>query len=253
MATPYFRQVPNFDYVTRGTDNKRISEYTQVKNLFRKGALRPDIADNLLFFTKYSIIGDERPDNVAFKFYEDESLDWVVLLSNNIINIQSEWPLPQKIFEEVMLEKYKTYDNFYNGTHHYETKEIRDSLGKIIIPSGIRISKTWQNGGGFIEVVGLGVYNYEYFDSGTSSIVTLSGNIIKPASGKELDSDLLTVVTNYDYETKLEDEKRNIFVLKSRYLNVVFNDIENIMTYKKGSEQFVSRTLKRGDNIRLYQ
>lgn len=65
MATPYFRQVPNFDYVTRGTDSKRISEYTQVKNLFRRGALRPDIADNLLFFTKYSIIGDERPDNLS--------------------------------------------------------------------------------------------------------------------------------------------------------------------------------------------
>jgi len=248
MATPYFRQVPNFDYVTRGTDNKRISEYTQVKNLFRKGALRPDIADNLLFFTKYSIIGDERPDNVAFKFYEDESLDWVVLLSNNIINIQSEWPLPQKIFEEVMLEKYKTYDNFYNGVHHYETKEIRDSLGRIILPSGIIISNTWQEGGGFLNLFGVideslpaSNYKYEYFDSGTSTIESKNK------------TEILTEITNYDYETKLEDEKRNIFVLKSRYLNVVFNDIENIMTYKKGSEQFVSRTLKRGDNIRLYQ
>jgi len=243
MATPYFRQVPNFDYVTRETDSKRISEYTQVKNLFRRGALRPDIADNLLFFTKYSIIGDERPDNVAFKFYEDESLDWVVLLSNNIVNVQSEWPLPQRIFDKVMLEKYGTYENFYNGIHHYETKEVRNSFGQLILKSGISISNVWETGGGFVKDTSTTPtsYYYEYYDPGTSS------------TERVFQDKLLTPITFYDYENQLENEKRNIFVLKQRYLNVVFNDIENIMTYKKGSEQFVSRTLKRGDNIRLYE
>ena len=63
---------------------------------------------------------------------------------------------------------------------------------------------------------------------------------------------ILNPITNYEYESQIEDDKRNIFILKPQYLNVMFNDLEEIMTYKKGSTQYVSRTLKKGDNIRLY-
>ena len=238
MANPYFRQVPNFDYVTRSSDINNISDYTEVKNLFRRGKLRQDIADSLLYFTKYEIIGDERPDNVAFKFYNDETLDWVVLVSNNILNIQSEWPLTQNVFDKIMLDKYKSYDNFYNGIHHYETKEVRNSLGKIVLKSGITIPNDWETGGGFVN--DNGTLYFEFFDPGTSSVERVYTD------------NLLTPITYYQYELELENKKRNIFVLKPRYLTVVFNDMDNIMTYKKGSEQFVSQTLKRGDNIRLY-
>ena len=106
MAKPYFRQVPNFEYVNRNPDKTDISNYIQVKNLFKRGKLREDIFGNLAFFTKYKIIGDERPDNVAYKIYGDESLDWVILLSNNITNVQTEWPLSQNSFDSILLEKY---------------------------------------------------------------------------------------------------------------------------------------------------
>ena len=82
----YFRQLPDFDYVSRLPDAK-ISDYIRVKNLFKKGALREDIFQNVSFFTKYKITGDKRPDNVAFDFYEDSRLDWLVLTCNNIINV----------------------------------------------------------------------------------------------------------------------------------------------------------------------
>ena len=59
-------------------------------------------------------------------------------------------------------------------------------------------------------------------------------------------------VTNYEYEEQLEDSKRNIYLLKPRYLNVVIDDLEDIMTYENGSSQFKTGTIKKGDNIRLY-
>ena len=59
-------------------------------------------------------------------------------------------------------------------------------------------------------------------------------------------------ITNYAFEEKLNDEKRNIFVLKPIYLNIIFDDIDQIMRNKKGSTQFISETLVRGDDIRLY-
>ena len=84
----YFRHVPNLEYVNR-LPNAKISDYITVKNLFKKNEIRPDIFNDATVFTEYQIKGDDRPDNVAFEVYEDSTLDWVVLLSNNIINIQT--------------------------------------------------------------------------------------------------------------------------------------------------------------------
>jgi len=217
----YFRQVPNFDYVSRLPDAK-ISDYISVKNLFKKGKLRDDIFQDLSFFEKYKIIGDERPDNVAFKVYDDPTLDWVVLLSNNIVNIQSEWPLTQSSFDTHLLSKYGDYDTLYSGIHHYETTQVLNSQGVTIVAAGLEVSSPYS------------VNYYDYF------------------VGYQVDSgDIAVPVTNYEYENKLEDDKRNIYVLKPFYLNIVMNDMGDIMPYKKGSSQYVSEDLKRGDNIRL--
>ena len=218
----YFQRVPDFNYVSRLPDSK-IGDYIRVKNLFKKGKLREDIFQNLAFFEKYKIVGDDRPDNVAFEIYDDSSLDWLVLLSNNILNIQSEWPLPQTDFDRFVLDKYGDYDTLYNGIHHYETTEVKNTQGVTIIPAGLQVDSS---------------YSVSYYDFFTDLQVT-TGNLAIP-------------VTNYEYEEKVENDKRNIFILKPRYLNIVFDDMEEIMQYKKGSSQFVSESLKNGDNIKLY-
>ena len=218
----YFQRVPDFNYVSRLPDSK-IGDYIRVKNLFKKGKLREDIFQNLAFFEKYKIVGDDRPDNVAFEIYNDSSLDWVVLLSNNVLNVQSEWPLPQTDFDRFVLDKYGDYDTLYNGIHHYETTEVKNTQGVTIIPAGLQVDSS---------------YSVSYYDFFTDLQVT-TGNLAIP-------------VTNYEYEEKVENDKRNIFILKPRYLNIVFDDMEEIMQYKKGSSQFVSESLKNGDNIKLY-
>jgi hypothetical protein len=88
--------------------------------------------------------------------------------------------------------------------------------------------------------VGTGnAYYYEYYDDNSYHTI--------PAAN------MTQAVTNYQYEIDKEDAKRNIFILKPDYLNVVFNDMDDFMPYKKGAAQYVSDTLKKGENIRLYQ
>ena len=217
----YFSQVPNFEYVSR-LPNAKIGDYIQVKNLFKKGKLRDDIFQNLAFFTKYQIVGDDRPDNIAFEVYNDSSLDWLVLICNNIINIQTEWPMTQQAFDDYVLDKYGSYDAL-NNIHHYETIELKNSQGVVMVPAGLQVPSNYT------------ISFYDYFVDRQVN----SGNITVP-------------VTNYEYEEKLENNKRNIFLLKPRYLNVVLDDMDDIMAYRKGSTQYVSETLKRADNIKLY-
>jgi hypothetical protein len=254
MTLPYFRQIPNLDYIDRTKESSSLSQFTQVKNLFKRGKIRDDIFGNLVYFEKYEIIGDERPDNVAYKYYGDSTLDWVVLLSNNILNIQSEWPLPQNIFDNVMLEKYGSYEALYsvgevNGVfyppHHCETVEIKNSNGMVVLPKGIQVPYTEDI---FASEDGLSVitravpdFNFTYFDP------ILQQEIIVP------NIDVATIITNYDYEIGIEDAKRSIFLLKREYLSLLISDLEDVMPYKKGAAQYVSSTLKRVDNIKLYE
>ena len=110
----YFKQVPDFDYVSRLPDSG-ISDYIKVKNLFKKGYLREDIFQDTTIFTKYEIKGNDRPDNVAFDFYKNSSLDWLVLQCNNILNIQSEWPMQQQDFDRYLLDKYSNFPSPYTS------------------------------------------------------------------------------------------------------------------------------------------
>ena len=217
----YFKKIPDFEYVSRLPDAK-ISDYIRVKNLFKKGYLKEDIFQDLTLFTKYKVQGNERPDNVAYKIYNDPSLDWIVLLSNNIINIQTEWPMQQYELDRYLLDKYESYEKL-NEIHHYETIEIKNSTGVIMVEEGLTVDSD---------------FSITYYDWMISSLETKSG-ITNP-------------VTNYEYEMKKEDEKRNIFLLKSEYVHVVKDDLTSIMRYKKGSTQYVSGTLKKAENIRLY-
>ena len=220
----YFKQVPDFDYVSRLPDAK-ISDYITVKNLFKRGKLADDIFQDLTVFTKYEIRGDDRPDNIADKVYDDPDLDWVVLLSNNIINIQSEWPMPQRDFDRYLLDKYETYEKL-NDVHHYETLECKNLTGAVVVPKGLWVESD---------------YSVTYYDWYAGVEITKSS------------SDIVVSVTNYEYEDNLENEKRNIYLLKPIYLNIIKDDLKEMMQYKKGSTQYLDKTLKIAENIRLYQ
>lgn len=216
----YFSQLPDFEYVSRLPD-ARISDYIPVKNLFKKGKLREDIIEQTAVFTKYKIKGDDRPDNVAQELYGDPNLDWVILASNNILNVYNEWPMTQVNFENYLLDKYGTYADI-NAIRYYETTEVKNKAGAVITPAGLQVDSD---------------FSVTYYDA-----VEEGYNTKYP----------VTSVTNYDYEQKLQDDKRNIFTLKPRYLNIAKDDLKEMMEYKKGSTQYKSKTLKTADNIRLF-
>ena len=222
MAKPYFRYLPNLEYVNRLKENKNISAYINVKNLFKRGKIREDIFENVTFFTKYKVIGDERPDEISLKFYDSQYYDWVVLLSNNIINFENEWPMEQQSFLNYLYSKYRTDANIHS-THHYESKEVRDATGKIIVPKGLHVPSD---------------YSLTYYDSGLGTEKTVNN--------------IATAVTNYEYEIKIDNDKRNIYLLNPRYLSIIENDIDGQLLYKRGSTQYVSPYNARAENIRLY-
>ena len=209
----YFRELPNLNYQSTSSDRSSSEDYVVVKNIFRRAKLRDDLKYIFTSLVDYYIRDGIRPDQVADAIYGDPELDWVVLTSANIINVRDEWPLDSYEIYNYSLNK---YGNDLNQIRHYETTEVKDSSGRLILPKG--------------KVVDSGFT----IPDPSSSTATLN-----PVGG----------VTNYEYETKLNDEKRSIYIISPDYLQVFLNDMKDIMRYKDSS-QFVNINLIQTENTR---
>jgi len=218
----YFRKLPNLNYPSLLKTRESNTDFVQTKNLFRRVKVREDLFANFMQFDKYKIVGDERPDNVAQKVYDNDDLDWVILLSNNIVDLNNEWPLTQFQLNEFLNDKYTPQELV--SIHHYETLELRDNKNQLILPAGIVVDED---------------FNLEY----------LSGGQVK-STNSLVDGRPVKAVTFYDYENDLNDKKRNINVLKPELLGIFIRDFERIMKYDKSS-QYVNRRLKRTENPRI--
>jgi hypothetical protein len=133
---PYFRELPNLKYASVFNERTGIDEYTLVKNIFRRPKVREDIKNIITGFTYYQIKDNERPDQIAEKYYKDSGLDWVILLTNNITNINEQWPLDNDSLYKYLLDKYGSEEVLYD-VHHYETIEYKDEFGRVLIEGGL--------------------------------------------------------------------------------------------------------------------
>lgn len=216
----YFQHVPDFDYVSRLPNSKLINDYVRTKNLFKRVKLSDEIFGELTYFNKYIIKNQERPDSVAFNVYKDPNLDWLVMLSNNIINLQTEWPMDQVSYTNYLLNKYGSYENMY-GVHHYETIEVLDTNKNVILPKGLEVPQD---------------FSITYYDNGVERVA----------------ANVTGEVSNLVYEDEIQEEKTKIYLLRPEYVSLILNEIGQLMPYKEGSTQYVGSSLVKGDNIRLY-
>ena len=212
----YFRQIPNLDYPSLRNDRNSAYDYQVVKNIFKRAVIRDDIFNEITAFTKYSVVGDERPDQVAYQFYNDSGLDWVILATNNIIHVRDEWPMGNQDFLTYLNGKYTEAE--LANIHHYETKIIRDSSGTLIQPEGKRVPAG---------------YTVNFLDNGT----------LRSESS-------LTSFSFLEHETDLNDAKRNINILRPEFLGLFLENFADIMEYKS-SKQFVTSKLKKTENPSL--
>lgn len=224
----YFRELPDLDYQSFLSDSISSQSYLRVKNLFRRNKLRDDLKNVFTIFNKYEIPDGSRPDLVAEEFYGDAELDWVVLLTAGIVNVRDEWPL-----SNYNLFKYaqNLHGSSLNEVHHYETLEIRDSEGKLILPAKKVVPADFK------------IHYYDQNQYYTNDTTVLGQNVVKI-------SNPVVGVNNFEYETKKNIEKSSIYLLKPSYLQQFLNDMRQIMIYDRSS-QYIDESLIRTENTRI--
>ena len=231
----YFRELPDILYQSNLLHKVSSQEYVRIKNIFRRVKIQDWIQENTNFFNRYTIRDGERPDTMAERLYGSPDRDWIVILTAGITNIKNDWPLSNYDLYRYVENKYGTT---LNDIHHYETIEVRDSRGRLILPAGQKVAQNFT-------------IPTPYDASATNYYVGIrpqSSNIDYRSVNSNINP--VTGVSNYEYETQLNESKRQIEVMKPIYLQQFLNDMRELMNYKESS-QTVNSKLLTTENTRL--
>jgi hypothetical protein len=204
----YFRELPNLLYPSFLPEKISSLDFIEVKNIFRRIKVRDDLFNNFTAFNKYEIPEGARPDTVAEELYGSANFDWVVLIASGILNVRNEWPLSNRDLYNYANDK---YGESLNSTRFFETKEVKDSSGRLILPKGKVVDSN---------------FTIPKPDTPTATLNPVTG------------------ISNYEHETRLNDKKRNIFIVREEYLQDFVDDMREIMTYNESSEFIDGRTIQ---------
>jgi len=109
----YFDRFPLMAY-----DMKGNQQYKLLPNILRRVKLRTGIRSGSFLFDNYDVKDGERPEDVAYKWFGDPELHWIILMTNNITDRYYQWPLSQPQFQEHITDKYGAGNE--DATHHFE-------------------------------------------------------------------------------------------------------------------------------------
>ena len=109
----YFERFPLMAYNMKGDEN-----YKLLPNILKRVKLRAGIRSGMFLFDNYDVVAGERSEDIAFKYYGDPELHWVILMTNNITDRYYQWPLKQPELEAHLEDKYGAGNE--DDVHHYE-------------------------------------------------------------------------------------------------------------------------------------
>ena len=207
MSKHYFKHVPDIRYKNPLTSSPNNDNYVTIKNLFLRAKLRNDVFSAVTFLRSYTIKEGMRPDNVAEEIYGNSQLDWIILVTANIINVREEWPMSSNVLYQYCEDKYGLA---INDTRHHETEEVRNAEGKLIIPAGQIVDADYT------------IPNPLVFNTTINPVVPIS---------------------NFLAETRVNEAKRNIKIMRREYLTMFMMDMKEALEYTKSS-QFINIKLK---------
>jgi hypothetical protein len=216
----FFKLLPSIEY-TKSPISYPFSEsdYIIAKNFFKKYVIDENIFQYAVYFDKYVIQTGERLDTIAQKFYKNPFYDWVIAITNNMVNPGYDLPMDDNAIRIYAEDK---YDDAYSGTHHYETVEYKTIKDVVLQPAGLYVDENFYN-------------STHTFNNG-ASLVTIPG------------STLSRPVNNYEYETQKNEKNREIYILQPALLEAFVSSFKKSNKYIESSD-YINKNLKKTNRI----
>jgi len=196
----FFSYLPELEYTATRTDYQFTNQdFVLAKNIFR-GLTLENASYATSLFKEFQLKEGVRPEQVSEAVYGDPNYDWVILLTNKIVDLKNDWPLSSAEFE-ILIEK--KYDNPHS-VKNYLTKEVKNDIGEIVLPGGLEVYYDPNDQDSFKITY---IKSYNPFVEETENGATL-----------------LTSTSHYEWEQEQNEKKRFLQILDPDYLQV-FVDI----------------------------
>ena len=219
----YFGYFPTLAYDIQG---KRLSSYSLVTNIFFRLRVIREVLVNISSYYEYLIKDDDTPEILAEKIYKDAEAHWLILLANNIVDPQYDWPLNGRDFQKYIINKYGSVANAKTTYHHYEKVITREeSLSGIITENRFIINQS-------NSAISMADTTVPY-DTYNSLPETQDVDTINMGNGKTVIEIInRAAITNYDYENDLNEKKRNIKIIKPEYYSQIVREFDELTKTK---------------------
>lgn len=187
------------EWPTVSYDIKKNGKPLEITNITLRFKINELLRNKNVVMYTYDVQDGERPDIIAYKYYNDATLDWVILLTNNIIDPQFEWPLDDRSFERYMRKKYGSLEAAKRTNHSYEQVLHFQSVnfdGTIVPEKKVIIDK-------------------ESYDSANPTL-------------RELGT--YRAIDKYTHELELNQARSRIKILDKKYLSAIVSSYNDLIT-----------------------
>ena len=214
----FFNYYPKTFY----TSNNNSTGIDTVTNIIARFAFEKSLKENSSAFYKYTIKDSDTPEIIAHKFYDHSERHWIVLLFNDIIDPQYDWPLQSDTLIDYINTKYSTveYANTANtlvtGLSWAQNISHVQAYYKII-------TRTSADGTDIVEKITVDANTYANIAATSTSYTLNNASSITQTVSK-------TTQTYYDYELELNEAKREIKLLKGDFVSEVEKEYKRVIT-----------------------
>lgn len=206
----YFEKFPKVSYNINRSSSK-VNNYELVTNIMTRLRVLTENLDSTFNYYNYTVKDGDTPEILAEKLYGDAEAHWLILLTNNMVDPQYDWPLNVRDFDNFIISKYGSIATAQITTHHYE---------KIIK----RVNTTTDTTTLDVFEISQSEYNTLPVSSGSpDQTLTVAGNIINTYPAYR------NLVNSYDWEFSENEKRRTIKLIKAQYYSSIQNEFGSLM------------------------
>jgi len=211
----YFNYFPKTIYSNSDASNGLDS----VTNIIARFGFEQSLKNNSSAFYKYQIQESDTPEIIAYKYYGSAEKHWIVLLFNDIIDPQFDWPLTYDTLIDFVDAKY-TANGAANTT-------VQSGLAWAMSTNNVQayykiVTKTDIDNVILIEKIQVDANTYANVATSSSTITLQSGDTITQTITK-------SKKTYYDYEMEENESKRDITLIKNDFVKEIEKEFKKVI------------------------
>ncbi len=211
----------NYFPKTLYTSNNRTAGVDTVTNIIARFGFESTLKNNSAAFYKYNIQEGDTPEIIASKYYDNPERHWIVLLFNDIMDPQYDWPLQYQPFIDYVNTKYSA--NNYADTANTGVPGLAWSMNVNNVQSYYKVvTRTNFDDISIVEKLEVDANTYASIGASTTTYTLQDGSTITEKITKETQ-------TYYDYEQELNEAKREIKLVKPEFVPQIEKEFKKVI------------------------